>query len=203
MSMAWSKAAWLRYQTLQGAMPEQDAILYGLVDTAAHDGLYDALMNEPAASHVLCLFDGVAGIRYARVAPYVFVIHPQSALAQRWLDAYWSSPVGLFVTTALAPDKCRRHFKTLLHVELPGKQQALFRFYDPRVMERMMPTLQPGQRGDLFGLDRDTRVDAVLLPQPGDRVLRYTPGPQNLGMRFAQACPLSVDVFTASDASWR
>lgn len=183
------------HQLLLRAMPRNEAILYGLVDVASHDSIYDALMAEPEASQVCCLLDGTPGIRFARVAPYLLQIHVASAWTQDWLSSRWNSSSGLFLASTLPVDQLKRHLKKFLHVSLPGGQSAFFRFYDPRVMQRVIPVMQPGQRGDFFGVRGSPSIDAVMVTAPERSLVRYTPAPLNPALRLVQACGLQADIF--------
>lgn len=87
----------LRRQALHKVMRTSSGALYGIVDTAIDDRLYDILQAEPDLSEVTCLYDGAPAIRYARYAPYLLKLH----------DGRTSSPRSRTMrTNDLAPVSC-------------------------------------------------------------------------------------------------
>lgn len=170
-STSWPDNALRNFQTLLQACPvgadRQQARLYGLIDSAAHDTLYSMLMAEPERSQVHCLFDGTPGLRYRNVAPYLMELHQASPLSLHWLAQGWRQHWGIWLCTTRPLAELKAHLKKFLFVRKADKTKALFRYYDPRVMDQMLPTLTPMQCGDFFGLNHKPMPDAVFTVRPG------------------------------------
>lgn len=145
-----SQAA-LRQQALRAAMPTSQGVLYGIVDVAVDERLYEALQAEPEASEVACLYDGAPAIRYARYAPYLLKLHDGSPLFKRWLNEGWEAHWGVFITSQAAPADLKRHLKKFLQATDPHKRTVWVRFYDPRVLPSWLQGLHPGHLADWFG----------------------------------------------------
>ena len=169
-SMAWPKSALRNYQTLLASCPMatqgEQPRLYGLIDSASNDEIYPLLMAEPPRSQVQCLFDGDPGLRYRNVAPYLMEIHQASPLCARWLTDGWHEHWGIWLSTARPVSELKAHLKKFLFVRKADKTKALFRYYDPRVMDQMLPTLTPQQCGAFFGLNHKPMPDALFTVRP-------------------------------------
>ena len=170
VTIAWQKNALHNYQTLLGSCPittkGEQPRLYGLIDSASNDEIYPLLMAEPLRSQVQCLFDGEPGLRYRNVAPYLMEIHQASPLSAHWFTEGWRQHWGIWLCTARPVNELKAHLKKFLFVHKADKTKALFRYYDPRVMDQMLPTLTPLQCGNFFGLNDKPMPDAVFTVQP-------------------------------------
>lgn len=166
----WPPSAQRNYQTLLRSCPAgargKRPRLYGLIDSAANDDIYPLLMAEPALSQVQCLFDGEPGLRYRNVAPYLMAIHQGSPLSLQWLTRGWLEHWGIWLCTARPVAELKAHLKKFLFVRRADKTKALFRYYDPRVMEQVLPTLKPLQCGEFFGLNFKPMPDAIFTVRP-------------------------------------
>lgn len=182
-SIQWPPNAWRNYQTLLGGCPAvtkgEQPRLYGLIDSASNDEIYPLLMAEPPRSQVHCLFDGDPGLRYRNVAPYLMEIHQASPLSLRWLTQGWHQHWGIWLCTARPVAELKAHLKKFLFVHKADKTKTLFRYYDPRVMDQMLPTLTPLQCGEFFGLNYKPMPDAVFTVRPDHssitKLKRYLP----------------------------
>ncbi len=151
----------LRRQALRKAMRANSGTLYGIVDAAIDDGLYDVLQAEPESSEVTCLYDGAPAIRYARYAPYLLKLHDGSPLFERWLDEGWMAHWGIFLSSRAAPADLKRHLKKFLQATDPHKRTVWVRFYDPRVLPHWLQGLHPGHLADWF---RGSTLAACCAP---------------------------------------
>lgn len=205
-SITWSESALCNLQTLLQACPQSgtqpQGRLYGLIDSAADDTLYSMLMAEPQRSQVQCLFDGVPGLRYRNVAPYLLELHQASPLSLRWLEKGWRTHWGIWLCTARPTAELKAHLKKFLFVRKADRSKALFRYYDPRVMDQVLPTLTAMQCGEFFGLNHKTMPDAVFTVRPGRTGLpvslkRYQPR-SHLLLRMT-----GVGIYDTEDFDWR
>ena len=141
----------LRRQALHKVMRTSSGALYGIVDTAIDDRLYDILQAEPDLSEVTCLYDGAPAIRYARYAPYLLKLHDGSPLLQRWLHEGWTQHWGIFLSSEARSKELKRHLKKFMQATDHRNRAVWVRFYDPRVLPNWLQGLHPGHLADWFG----------------------------------------------------
>lgn len=141
----------LRRQALHKVMRTSSGALYGIVDTAIDDRLYDILQAEPDLSEVTCLYDGAPAIRYARYAPYLLKLHDGSPLLQRWLHEGWTQHWGIFLSSEARSKELKRHLKKFMQATDHQNRAVRVRFYDPRVLPNWLQGLHPGHLADWFG----------------------------------------------------
>ena len=141
----------LRRQALHKVMRTSSGALYGIVDTAIDDRLYDILQAEPDLSEVTCLYDGAPAIRYARYAPYLLKLHDGSPLLQRWLHEGWTQHWGIFLSSEARSKELKRHLKKFMQATDHQNRAVWVRFYDPRVLPSWLQGLHPGHLADWFG----------------------------------------------------
>ena len=204
--LIWSEPAQQNVQTLLKARTTQGAnkstVIYGVIDSAADDTLYEQLMREPAKSQVTCLFEGALAIRYRDTAPYLLALNLDSPLTLAWLDSGWRQHWGIWLSSAQPAAVLKAHLKKFLFVQTAKKEKAYFRFYDPRVMNKIMLILDSEQRGKFFGLDHKATPEAIFTAgQPIGQAAtagqppvlqRFTPK-QNLVMKLGNSCELQTD----------
>ena len=198
--LIWSEPAQHNVQTLLKARTTSSTVIYGVIDSAADDTLYEQLMSEPAKSQVTCLFEGAPAIRYRDTAPYIFALNLDSPLSARWIEHGWRQHWGIWLTSAQPLSLLKAHLKKFLFVQTANKEKAYFRFYDPRVMNKIMLILDSEQRGKFFGLDHKAIPEAIFTAVPPSGQLagqppmlqRFTPK-QNLLMRATNVCELQTD----------
>ena len=141
----------LRRQALHKVMRTSSGALYGIVDTAIDDRLYDILQAEPDLSEVTCIYDGAPAIRYARYAPYLLKLHDGSPLLQRWLHEGWTQHWGIFLSSEARSKELKRHLKKFMQATDHQNRAVWVRFYDPRVLPNWLQGLHPGHLADWFG----------------------------------------------------
>jgi hypothetical protein len=198
--LAWSEAAQRKVQTLLKARTTTSTVIYGVIDSAADDTLYEQLMSEPTKSQVTCLFEGQPAIRYRDTAPYIFALNLDSPLSLAWLEHGWREHWGIWLTSTQPVSLLKAHLKKFLFVQTAQKEKAYFRFYDPRVMNKIMLILDSEQRGKFFGLDHKAIPEAIFTAVPPSGQLagqppmlqRFTPK-QSLMMKMSNVCELQTD----------
>jgi Domain of unknown function (DUF4123) len=198
--LAWPEIAQRNVQTLLKARTAQNTTIYGVMDSAADPTLYDRLMSEPTKSQVTCLFEGAPAIRYRDVAPYIFALNLDSPLSLAWLEQGWKQHWGIWLTSAQPISLLKAHLKKFLFVQTAHKEKAYFRFYDPRVMNKIMLILNPQQRGKFFGLNHKSVPEAIFTAgQPAGQLAdhpavlqRFTPK-QSILMKMTHASDLQTD----------
>jgi len=164
LDIAIGPLAAARRLALQKALLNSRDPLYAIVDVAIDERLYDALQAEPAASQVVCLYDGDPAIRYARYAPYLMRVHDGSPLFLRWLgEEGWQKNWGVFIASSLALSALKRHLKRFITTTDPHGKTLWLRFYDPRVLPNLLAGFNPGNLQDWF---RGNAITACLAPVP-------------------------------------
>lgn len=124
---------------------------YALVDTTRHTELYERIMQE--AAH-LCLYTDIEAIRLARYAPYCLDLDSCPLFTQWWFanaGQGWQQHWGWMFQSRLNLQALQHHFKKITYVELPNHQKLLWRFYDPRVLKKTLPSLNQTQTTQAFG----------------------------------------------------
>lgn len=102
-------------------------------------------LGDRAAS----LYRGAAADDLAAIAPYL--VQVDAALLEWIAGNLWADAWGIFAVASGDLEAIRTHFRKFLLVDAPDGEQWYFRFYDPRVLERFLPTCDAVQLGDFFG----------------------------------------------------
>jgi Domain of unknown function (DUF4123) len=125
---------------------------YLLLDAArAELNLYTALELNPNNQS---LYKGSAEEDLAGVAPYLFSIKDNTPFADWYFKNGWNNSWGILLFSNAAFEDVYKHFRKFLMVKTEDGQQLYFRFYDPRVLRLFLPTCEPTQLKELFGLVR-------------------------------------------------
>lgn len=108
------------------------AALYGIMDAAQDERLYDWIVSEPEYA---CLFAGRLDPVLARAAPYVVHLPKYSRLLSAWETEGRGRNWGIQCTSDASIADLRRHLRRFLQAQLPDGSTVFFRFYDPRVWQ--------------------------------------------------------------------
>jgi hypothetical protein len=100
-------------------------------------------------SRGVSLYRGTSEERYADIAPYLVAVDDD--LLDWILTTLWADPWGIFVHTTASLDELRTHLRKFLLVTGPNGEEWYFRFYDPRVLTKYLPTCTETELRDLFG----------------------------------------------------
>ena len=123
-------------------------------DGAGVAGLLPRLngLSGPSAPCWSCLFSGQLEPGVAELAPYLLELPRQGPLPD-WLLAGWGSHWGVYLLAPEAMDLAalRRQLRQLGLAYGPAGESLLFRWYDPRVLGLIAPTLNAVQLRELFG----------------------------------------------------
>ncbi|MCC7536814.1 MAG: DUF4123 domain-containing protein [Deltaproteobacteria bacterium] len=141
-----------------------------VLDAARDPRIHPAILRQPGAH--ACLY-AEASRSMAAVAPYVVELSPETPFTRWLLTDAWGASWGFFVRTQLGLDATRRHFKRFLRARTEDGRTLLFRFYDPRVMRRYLPTCTDDELTALFG-----EADAfVMEAEQPDRLWSFGRSP--------------------------
>ena len=136
--------------------PEEDELhaaaltgrLFALLDACDVPGLAPK-MWELGEGRAVSLYSGSAEEDYWSFAPYLAAC--DSELIDWIVAQLWTDPWGLFILSDGPLEALRKHFKRFLMVDDPAGQPMYFRFYDPRVLGKFLPTCSAKELGLLFG----------------------------------------------------
>jgi hypothetical protein len=139
--------------------------LFCILDGASVPELPMQLYKMQAANE--CLFKGDLEPDMLYVAP--FVVHlPADGKITDWVfgegfGKHW----GIFVQSRRSMNEMRRHFRSLVSVYDEDARSLIFRYYDPRVLHKFLPTCDGDQLIKFFG-----DVDAFFA-EDGANLVRY------------------------------
>ncbi|MGK4006040.1 DUF4123 domain-containing protein [Sorangium sp. So ce1036] len=147
---------------------QERAPLYAVVD-AARDPRIRLLLGA-ADEHTASLYTGFQGEILADVGPTLVHLPRGSSLLDALVDGGWGDSWGVFLTSHRPFGDVRKHLHRFLLVESGTGKQQYFRFYDPRVLRRFLPTCGPRKLEALF---EPIESFAMEAEDPG-KLLRFT-----------------------------
>lgn len=144
----------MRPDLLERLHADPDLTAFAVVDGALVDALPGTLAGLGCVHY--CLYLGELSPDLAAVAPWLVMLPPGSAAATWWAGQPAGACAGI-TGLSTTPDAIalRRHLRTLTTVLQPrgetGEETVLLRFYDPVVLNQLMPLLDDAQQARLFG----------------------------------------------------
>ena len=127
--------------------------IYAILDGASVPDLPMKLYEMQPPRY--CLFTGDLEPDMAEVAPYLVRLYPRAPFTDWVLKEFWGKHWGIFAHSRKPLKEMRKHFRSLVTVYDEKGNPMLFRFYDPRVLRRFLPTCKPEEIKTFFG-DVDT-----------------------------------------------
>ena len=141
---------------------------YCILDGAAIKDLPKVLYKMKPPNY--CLLRGELPPDVVHVAPYVALMVPGDPFSDWALENGVNGNRGIFVQTRFSIKEMRRHFQGLITVCDENGNPLLFRFYDPRVFRKFLPTCDPEQVQTFFG-----NIDKYFVEdETGEKMLVYT-----------------------------
>jgi len=119
--------------------------LFILVDMARDERIYSQLIQFADAIHARSLYQGDLGERLAHVSPYLLSLRADQPGSRWFAEAGFGQSWGLFITTPVGFDELRRHLRKFNIVYRENGTPLVFRYYDPRVLRRFLPTCTPDE----------------------------------------------------------
>lgn len=123
--------------------------LYAVLDCARHPAIHDLV--ERSYREKSCLFAGKLEPELERAAPFLLELQPSDSVTDQILLRGWDDAWCILVRTETSFRTLRRHLRTFLRVKTEEGRFLLFRYYDPRVLSRYLPTCTPGELEQVFG----------------------------------------------------
>jgi hypothetical protein len=141
--------------------------LYCVLDGASVPNLPMRLFETGARNY--CLFKGDLKPDMLYMAPYVVQLKPGDTMTEWVMSEGFGKHWGIFVNSRHKIAEMRRHFRSLVKVYDERANSMTFRFYDPRVLRRFLPTCTPQELETFFG-----KVDTFFAEaEDGESLLSY------------------------------
>jgi hypothetical protein len=141
--------------------------LYCVLDGAAVPDLPIKLYESELPS--FCLFRGDLAPDVEHLAPYLVGLLPGHEFTDWVLEESFGKNWGIFAQCRHSIGEMRRHFRSIVSVHDEKGNPLIFRFYDPRVLRKFIPTCKIDEALTLFG-----KVDAFFVEDENNEVLfRY------------------------------
>lgn len=104
------------------------------------------------------------------VAPYVVIMAPDGDFTKWILENGFGKNWGIFVQTRFSITEMRKHFRGLFTVHDETGKPMMFRFYDPRVIRKFLPTCDGDQVQTFFG-----KIDKFFVESgEGETLIAYS-----------------------------
>lgn len=157
----------MEISTIKRLLSTDATHLYGIFDGASVPDLPMRLYHAQLPNH--CLFNGDLDPDLAYVAPYLVYLPPEHEFTEWVFGEGFGDDWGIFVHTRHSIIEMRRHFRSLINVYDEKGNSMTFRYYDPRVLRKYLPTCSPRELSAFFG-----NVDALFAEgEDGENLLRF------------------------------
>ena len=134
--------------------------LYAILDACDAPSVPDKV-EELGETRAVSLYRGMAEEEYSAFAPYL--AHADADLVD-WIAAnLWHDAWGVFVVFDGSLPALRSHFRHFLIVDDPQGEEMYFRFYDPRVLRKYLPTCTSKELAQFYG-----GIEAFMVSDPAD-----------------------------------
>lgn len=146
---------------------DERARAYVILDGAAVPDL--PLKIYEMQPHSVCLYRGELEPDIAEVAPYLVELFPDTTFTD-WLlsEGLGGKNRGIFARSPFSLTEVRKHFRKFLTVYDEAGNPLLFRYYDPRVLVKFLPTCDKENLDALFG-----RVTDYLAETSATEFVRF------------------------------
>ena len=131
------------------------ARVFAVLDGAAIPELRMKLYEMKPVHH--CLLSGDLEPDMQEVAPYLVRLLPNTPFTDWLLSECWGKNWGIFAQTRETVLEMRKHFSALVSVYDETGSPLIFRYYDPRVIRKFLPTCDAEQTKTFFG-----KVDTIF-----------------------------------------
>lgn len=136
-------------QKLKNYLFSETTRLYCVLDGASVDDLPMRLYETDTPNY--CLFRGDLEPDEVYAAPYVAILIPGSSFAEWVFDNCSGKHWGIFAHCRHSLKEMRRHCRALVNVMDEKGTPMIFRYYDPRVLRKFLPTCTGEELETLFG----------------------------------------------------
>jgi Domain of unknown function (DUF4123) len=141
----------LRQNLLHQLFSESRTAAYAVLDGAANPALLKFLYAKDAPEFA-CLYPGQLAPDLAACAPYLVRLSEDSVFTDWLVSNCWNAHWGIYALADCSLRVLRDHLRTLTRVYHPETHKPLlFRYYDPRVLNRFLPGCSEKQKAQFFG----------------------------------------------------
>ena len=135
---------------LLALLSTQAQSLFALLD-AAKDSQILELLQRLDQTDYQSLYEGKTAEQLAGFAPYLVSLSANTSFLEKLVETGWGESWGLYLTSEQPFSIIRQHLRELLVIKNQSGKQLYFRFYDPRVLRKFLPTCAPEQLKAFFG----------------------------------------------------
>lgn len=164
----WRFGAWPTFRPSHPA-----GVLYAVVDGAQKLEL--AFAAKLAGYDPVSLFVGKQAPQLGGVAPYFFAVPAGAPYFAAWAESVGGN-AGILIDSPADPATLFTHLRGVFVVQDETGQEYFFRYYDPRVLRKYLPTCTAQELAEFFGPVRTWICDN----ETGDGYLAYSRGPEGL-----------------------
>ncbi len=136
-------------QKLKEYLFSKDAKVYAVLDGATVPDLL--LKFDEMRPPYICLYRGELAPDLAEVAPYLIDLKIDTPFTNWVLKECRGRHWGIFAHSVYSITSIRKHFRSFLTVYDEAGNPMLFRYYDPRVLTKYLPTCDAAELKILFG----------------------------------------------------
>lgn len=127
----------------------EEANVYAVLDGASVPALQENIYQFEPEYH--CLYRGELEPDMAEVAPYLVQLENNSKFTDWVIEKGWGNHWGIFAISSASIREMRQHFRTFLIVYNTDGRPLKFRYYDPRVLRKYLPTCNAEELSTMFG----------------------------------------------------
>ncbi len=154
-------------QKLRQALFNDSTRLFAVLDGIMVPDLPNRLYNAEVQNYCLLTGDLTPDLVYA--APYLVYLSQDSKFSDWVLAEALGKHWGIFAQTPHSIIEMRRHFQGLMNCYDERGNPIKFRYYDPRVLRKFLPTCNGGELKTLFG-----KTEALFAEsESGEGMVRY------------------------------
>jgi hypothetical protein len=153
---------------MRQALFDHQTQLYCVLDGMMVPDLPTRLYKNKVPNYCLLTGDLTPDLEHA--APYLVYLSPDSKFADWVFEESIGKHWGIFAQSPRSLAAMRNHFRALLQAYDERGNPVKFRYYDPRVLAKFLPTCNGGELKTLFG-----EVQALYAEsESGKGLLRFT-----------------------------
>jgi hypothetical protein len=139
----------MKKDQLESILFSERAFVYAVLDGASIPGLLDKLYQHQPPN--VSVMRGELEPDMAEVAPYLVNLKPGGPFTNWVLEECYGKHWGIFAQTINSFIEMRKHFRSLLTVWNEDGNPMIFRYYDPRVLTKFLPTCTEEELATFFG----------------------------------------------------
>ena len=148
--------------------------IYIILDAARLEGnLNDAKQLNKSFR---CLYESSKEKIYQTIGPYIFSVKNSSPFYEWYMKNGWGNAWGLMIFSSETIDRLNDHFLKFKYMQDESGIKQYFRYYDPRVLKKFLPTCTKEELNKFFGpieyfiVEGDLKVEAIKFVLENDKL---------------------------------